>query len=200
MHGGKSLSGISHPRYRNGLYSKVMPKGLKRKFDRALSDPELLSLEGDIGLLTVRISELIEQLEQAEAPPWGQAVESLNDLSVALRSKDEAKVQEAFAAHSRIVREGADAGRVYDGTWRELREIVQDKTRTVRAEWSRITDLQGVLTAGQAWVFISAVLEAVKSNVADRGVLQRIQDSLNRLLASKEQPLIEGKVTNGNIL
>jgi hypothetical protein len=182
MHGGLTPNGIASPHYKHGLYSKAMPKELRSRFVKAMNDPELLSLEQDIALLTVRASELLEALGQSEAPPWGQAVETLNDLAAALQMGDQDKIKETMAEHSKVVRQGTAAARAYESTWRELREVIQDKAKASRAEWSRLGDLQATLTAGQAMLFVTSLLEAVKREVSDRETLGRVQTAFNLLL------------------
>ena len=62
-HGGASLSGIASPTFKHGRYSKVLPTGLRKKFEEAGKDPMLLSHEPELKLLDVKLSELIGELE-----------------------------------------------------------------------------------------------------------------------------------------
>src|SRR5687768_15894585 len=50
-HGGKSLSGPAHPNYKHGRHWQVLPIGLRDRFERALGDPELLSMTPEIAAM-----------------------------------------------------------------------------------------------------------------------------------------------------
>src|SRR5215813_2753544 len=52
LHGSRSLMGIASRRLKGGRFSKYMPKGgLKRAYERAASDRELISLRDDLALI-----------------------------------------------------------------------------------------------------------------------------------------------------
>lgn len=67
-HGGKSLKGAAHPKFKDGLRSKHMPKFLKPAFSEALNDPELLDLSNSIAGQEALIVDLFESLDGGEAP------------------------------------------------------------------------------------------------------------------------------------
>jgi len=66
MHGGKSLKGIAHPNYQTGAHSRYRPRRLQVRLDRALADPEPLKFLYDAQLITARIDELLERLDEQE--------------------------------------------------------------------------------------------------------------------------------------
>ncbi len=68
MHGGKSLKGIAHPNFKDGLRSKHMPKPLKEAFDQAVADPGLLDLTGSIATQEAIVVDLLDSLNGADAP------------------------------------------------------------------------------------------------------------------------------------
>src|SRR5689334_17481512 len=55
VHGGATPRGPAAGSYRSGRYSKVLRRGLKQSFDAAMADAELLSLRGEIAVLTARV-------------------------------------------------------------------------------------------------------------------------------------------------
>lgn len=67
-HGGKSLKGIAHPNFKDGLRSKHMPKPLKEAFDLAVKDPGLLDLTGSIATQEAIVVDLLDSLDGADAP------------------------------------------------------------------------------------------------------------------------------------
>jgi len=73
MHGGSSLSGVASPAWRHGRYSRYLPGGLRRRYERAAADQELLALRDEIALVDARSQELLGRIAAAE----GDAAEAL---------------------------------------------------------------------------------------------------------------------------
>jgi hypothetical protein len=67
-------------------------------------------------------------------------------------------------------------------TWSELRELVQEKTRTASAEWRRLHYLQAVVTVEQALGFAKAFFAAAREVVTDHEMLERLQQRTMYLL------------------
>jgi hypothetical protein len=182
LHGGLSPAGVASPHFKHGRrskYLKCLPADLRDGFKRALADPELLSLKDETAVLTARIMQLMNKLSTTEAPPWGSAVEALNDLKLA--GSDDEK-ERALAALENVIRTGADAAIAQERTWRELREVVQEKTRTAAAEWKRLHDLRALVTVADALGFAKAFLAAAREVITDQKVLAQLQQRTLHLL------------------
>ncbi len=67
-HGGKSLRGAAHPKFKDGKRSKHMPKFLAPAFAEALNDPDLLNLSESIAGQEAIIRDAYESLGKGEAP------------------------------------------------------------------------------------------------------------------------------------
>jgi hypothetical protein len=160
-----------------------MPKKLRERVERAMGDPALLSLEGDVALVCARVGELLEQMGKVDCPPWGQAVESLNSLAIAVQGGDLEAIQSALAEHSALVRSGAEAGRNVEELWRPLQRALLDKAKLVEAESKRKRLLNLFLSATEAWVLIESVMRAVKDTVREQHMLEAIQRRINMLWA-----------------
>ena len=199
-HGGPSLGGVASPRFRNGRYSKYIRhlKGdLKKGFEAAVKDPELLSLREEAGLLTARTIVLLDKLNAAEAPPWGDAVEAFNDVVTA---KDDVARQQALDALGKVIREGAGAARLQASVWAELREVIQEKAKVTKAENDRLAQLEATITVPQAVGLLQALLEEVRVVVPDetldgRKKLDRIQRRVNELLGLGPKVIEDNGVT-----
>jgi hypothetical protein len=157
MHGGKTPGGIASPHFRHGRYSKYVPRNLRGAYETARADEELVSLRDELALLTVRITQLLQELSANPTSPGGDVLTALDRLKAAGGGDDAGP---ALAALEQVVRNGRDAGRAQEAIWREIREVVQEKTRTARAQWTRLGDLQGVVTVEQALAFAKALLAA----------------------------------------
>lgn len=80
LHGGKSLSGSAHPKFKNGRYSKHLPKNLLQKFEESQSDKELLELSREISLIDAQIAHLLDELEGAAKKREQQIWSEVNEL------------------------------------------------------------------------------------------------------------------------
>jgi hypothetical protein len=163
MHGGRSPVGPAHGRWRDGRYSKFIPKTLAADYRRAVSDPRLLELDSEVALLQARIGALLKDMSAVEPPPWGQAAESLNDLCQAVRHGR--GINEALARHAAVVRQGADAAANQERLWERLQKTVELKAKVSSAEWRRQCDLKLVLPAAQAMALVSGGLLAAMEEV-----------------------------------
>jgi hypothetical protein len=129
-------------------------------YKRAIHDPKLLELDAEVALLQARIAGLLRELGQVEAPPWGQAVESLNTLVMAFHDDD--GVAEALAHHAAVVRQGADAAANHERLWDRIQRTIDLKGRTSRLEWKRQLDLCVALPAVQVMTVVNGILAAVE--------------------------------------
>jgi hypothetical protein len=175
IHGGKALMGIANGAYKDGRFSRYLPTGdLRAKYRRIAENPDLLSLRDDVALIQTRQALLLEQLGGVSSPAWDEALAAYNAL-------EKAKGRDRAAPMSRlgeVLRKGADADQVERQVWSELRKLIQEKTRTTAAEWKRVIDLSGVMTAQDALYFVESVLNTLRECIPDRQTLQRVQTRL----------------------
>ena len=66
FHGGATLRGIASPTFKHGRYSKVLPRGLRKRFEEAGRDTFLFSNKPELKLLDVKLSELVADLGRLE--------------------------------------------------------------------------------------------------------------------------------------
>ena len=65
IHGGGSLRGADHPRFKTGRYSKFLPDRLAERYHRALADPGILRLDDEIALVDAQLQVRLEGLPTA---------------------------------------------------------------------------------------------------------------------------------------
>lgn len=190
VHGGLTPSGIASPHFKHGKrsrYLKDLPHELRAGYKAALADPELPALGGELALLEVRIGELLRKLQDTAAPPWGQAVESLNDLAAAVHKGNLDAIREALARHSLVVRTGADAAKTQEATWRQLMGTIDLKAKTATAEARRMHDAEAFVRAGEVMTWVTALLDTVRKHVKDHMTLRLLQQDLLPLLPAPER-------------
>jgi hypothetical protein len=203
LHGGLTPGGIASPHWKHGQrsrYVKQLTGDIRKHYRAALADPKLLELRSELALLTVRAEQLLERLS-VQPPAWDAAAVAVQRLQLALGEEDR---EAALADLIHIVQEGAGAMAVHESVWAELRELIGERTRTAAAEWRRMTDLDAVLTLGQARLLTEALLGAVRSVVTDPRQLQAVGRAVERVLgwAGKpgEQPPLVTDPMSGRLL
>jgi hypothetical protein len=185
MHGGKSLAGIASGTYRHGnrsRYLKNLPREWQASYRAALADPELTSLRGELAVQGEMIAELLRQLSEGEAPPWGKAAEALAEFEAAVAGKDTERFRVSLAALRQVIHTGAGAAAQQAEMWDQLLAVIGQKTRTAAAEWKRMAGLKALVTVEQAMQLWRALLMAAREVVTDPDQLRRLQERALKLL------------------
>jgi hypothetical protein len=180
--GGKSPAGVGHYNFRDGRFSRYVPRDLRKAYARAHSDPELLSLRDDIALMETRQAELLKRMSQAP-PPWAEALNLFREVSAASDPDSQAR---CLGRLGEVLQQGRDAHAVTERAWRELRELIREKTQTARAEWKRLHDLDALVTAEQALALVMLSLDAAKEVIEDKSTLRRFSEKVLALLPPPE--------------
>jgi hypothetical protein len=185
VHGGCTPGGIASPHYKTGKYSrylKHLPHDLKAGYRKALADRELTSLHAELALLTIRADALLDQLSAIEAPPWAKVVDVLVSYERARRSGDKAEQDHCFTELAGLIRTGSSAAAAQQAIWQELRDIVQERTRTSAAEHKRQIAMGAMMEVSQVMLFIDAWLAAAREVITDRDMLRRVSERTLALL------------------
>lgn len=68
MHGGNQVRGLAHHAFKTGRYSKALLglDTLRKDYEAARADVDLIALRDDLALLTARVNELLTQLPNAD--------------------------------------------------------------------------------------------------------------------------------------
>jgi hypothetical protein len=110
------------------------------------------------------MTELLDRLGKSPAPPWETAASALNRLQAARGKEARAAALDELA---QVVREGASAGKSQERVWQELRELVQERTRTAAAETKRVLDTDGMVAVDQVQAMLRHLSLAVRDCVRD---------------------------------
>jgi hypothetical protein len=148
---------MASPHWKTGKHSKyarALPRELGKAYRDALNDSELISLRHELALTEAFVKGRLAELLQSEAPPWGQAVEALNDYKTAPENAKEA----AFARLEEVIRTGVSAAARERDVREEVRALMQEKGRLAAAEWKRLNDLRAVVPAEQAILFVNNIV------------------------------------------
>lgn len=185
MHGGLTPTGIASPHFKSGKYSRVLPAGLKERYEQAISDEELVSLRDELGMMDVRLAELAQRLQGGEAGQlWGDLRAAEAAFTRAMEAGDTGNAGQAMKRISELIRRGGPA----EGQWEELLDLIQKKARVAQAEWKRLSDLQQVLTAEQAQAMLAHIQYVILEHVKDVPTLQALSRAFRDLSAGRAPP------------
>lgn len=163
-----SYKGKGTPKYRRG-----MPRALRERYEGALRDDDIASLRDELALLTARIGEILENLE--ELPPWERATQLYTRF---LETGDGEDLQVLGS----LLYEGNDAANRQGAAWDELKKLIDLKAKTSAAEWKRLKDLETMVTVEDALMFAQSFIDAAARVIEDKKLLYRLQEETLCLL------------------
>jgi len=177
LHGGASLRGIEHPRFKTGRHSKVIPLRLAATYQEKLEDGEILSLVPDIALLDTRIEELLTQMTVATST-WEELRRAYRNLNNAARSEDRTAAEDAMRELGRIIGEGsAEASR-----WKDTIAVLKERRQLVDTERKLAFDEKNAVQAEQVLAMQGLILSIIHEHVHDRAIRKKISQAFERLL------------------
>lgn len=191
IHGGKSKAGIASPTFTTGRYSKYLPQGLLSAYEDSKSDPNPLSVQGDIELLDTLIrSKLINLDTNESAQHWITLIKCIIKARKAYKNSDMGGLEEALDEMEAL----ADKRRLHYATEQEIASQLEQRRKLVETEQKIILGKQQAITADQAMLLISAVLESVKRNVTDDTALTNIQADFIRLIGGSVRQRVNEQI------
>ncbi len=181
LHGGMSLSGVAHGRYKHGRYSREIPDDLRERYHRALEDPQLLSIRDDVALMEGRVKQLIERVQTKESSQtWKVARQLSRQYVEAKRNKDVAQMAELSDQLAILVYRGAPDYQV----WEDIQRTVDQKARLAKQEEERMAMLDQMMTAEQAMLICFAILNIIRANVDDVKARGRISHEIGKIISA----------------
>jgi hypothetical protein len=189
VHGGATPKGIASPQFKTGRYSKHLPSSLLDIYNQATDDPDLLSVRQDITLLDTLIAAKLPLLEDWESREhWDTTLKLIIKARRAYRSEDYAGLEEALSELEAI----ADKRRLFFAAEGEIQSQVEQRRKLVETEQKILYNQTRSLTAEQAMILVSALLDSVRRNVMDGSALNAIQADFIRLIGATHQHELSG--------
>jgi hypothetical protein len=165
LHGGKSLKAGAHPRFRDGARSKYRFRGkLHKRYEQALSDPELTHHRDSVAVLDTLIREMTEQWEEGGSPAqWQRLVQLWERFQIAWNSRDRQKVTEGLAEISLILERGSAQSK------REIQivSLLEARRKHADSESRRSLSEGMTFTIEEAEIFYGALRESVEKHILD---------------------------------
>jgi hypothetical protein len=141
-----------------------------------------MSLRDEIALLDVRSQEVLEGFETGETPSvWEWAVKSFANVLDAAKAKDAKKLADALNDHDKALQAGFNRKVVWD----DYTKVVNDKSRILQSEWSRLRDMKLLVTNEQVMTLIQSLVSVIHKNIEDQATLDNISKGLAVVLDVK---------------
>lgn len=169
-HGGRSLRGAGHPKFKAGgrlnKFSNVLPRRYAERVERLMLDPHYLELRSHIAVVDARIMAQFERLERSgeSGAAWEAAQRSLAEMREALAAMlDSLGVAGSPELDSAVDTLGAavERGAGEEKIWRECLETLEQRRKLSETDAKRIERERAYLTAEQALVLTSQLAEIV---------------------------------------
>ncbi len=165
VHGGKTPSGIASPHFKDGRYSKVIPRNLAQLYTEALDDPDPLSLTDDVRLLRTLTAKHTKAMDAGNShPAWIEAHEACKALAHFIRfggPKDAGKIIQNLAALENVIKPHYRAtkaeGKVVD--------LINRVGNTADKERRLLIDRQRVVAIEYVMATITSIIIGIKESV-----------------------------------
>ena len=178
-HGGRTPSGFAFPHHKTGRHSKDLPARLLARYETAISDPDLLELRDEIAVTDARLSDVLTRVDRGESGQMWRELKTRWDAHLNARAEGDMEAERATLDEmGNLIQRGmAD-----DAAWGEAMRLIDQRRRLVESERKRRVELQQVLTADQAMVMVTTLIDAVRRNVKDQKTLSAISNDIGFLL------------------
>lgn len=184
FHGGHQPRGLASPHWKDGRYSKAMPKGMHAAYERARRDPELIALRDELAVVDARLVTLLGDIATGStADLWQDLRAAWGRLEVAQRASDTAAAAVQLGTLRELIQQGAAAGRA----WAEVYDAIGLRRALADTERKRLEAIQATITADRAMALFAAITASIKRHVTERSVLVAISNDLEALLRANPE-------------
>jgi hypothetical protein len=179
----------------------VLPREIRADFLAAVSDPELISLRGELALLATRITGLARQLGDVLPPDWTGMRREIESLRIAwtVPQRDLTAIGQRIEAVLQLANAGLDCDRAQQRAWTEMRRLIQERARIATAEARRVAETQQSIRKEQAVALFAYLGNSIKTHVLDpdlyakgpRAILVAIQGDIDKAIIIDAEPITE---------
>lgn len=173
FHGGMSFKhrGLAHPSAMAGKYSKHLPPRLLTTYESAREDPDILSLNEEISLNESRIIDVLGRVDANESGAlWDELARTAQEFKAARRAGNTERVGDLLEAMLKLIAKGKGDRE----NWREIGDLVERKRKLGESQLKLLTAKQEFISRQQAVLFVSQIIDVIKSAVDDPSVRRNI--------------------------
>lgn len=178
LHGGASPRGIAHQGFQHGRYSKALPKQHLRDYDRERLDENITSLTDEIGLLRVRVQELLRLADVGNtADAWIGAREAVKAMIRAREVGDELEFLKAFDKLKEYMTEPTDYA-----YWKELNLHLELLRKLSDTEQRRLVAMQNLMTVNEYITVLTAIARVIRDKMKDQNEAKEVIGAIQKLI------------------
>jgi hypothetical protein len=156
---------------------------LMTRFEKAVNDPDLLSLDREIALIDTRLTQLAERLpsEDQSTTSFLQLKEGLEQLKKALETRD---AEGQIMASIQLVNsyDAIEAERI---NWLEIVSLTQQRSKLTAREAERRKAMRAYMTVEEAKAMIRVIMETVNECVPELRIRNEISAKVKMRLQRK---------------
>jgi len=187
-HGGRTPKGIASPNFKTGRYTPYLVPDLAKRFAVFEKDDELLSLQSEIALIDVLLSENLSALQTGESGEfWDAALQQVIDARKSYKSENYAGLEKALDELEAL----CDHRRLHFAAEKEIREKMELRRKLTESRRKHLIEAEHVVTTEEAMVLVSGLLDSVRRNVTDPNTLTSIQADFIRLTTAHNRQRID---------
>jgi hypothetical protein len=180
-HGGKSLTGINHPSFKSGRYSKYVNKDINARLgelQESRKEGEFLTLKHQIELVEVRISQIAQKLGSGDsALTWMEVKNARDELQSAIRAGKPELLSIAIQKLNLAIKEGEDDYR----SWDELFKAQRHYERLLSSERKKMIEDKYMLSVEEVMMLLAMIGVAIKEKVQDAGIRRELVVEVQRI-------------------
>lgn len=171
LHGGKSLQGPESPSWKGGAFSEALPRRMRDAYERARTDPNLISHRDLISAMDARLADLMQGIGDEPGKGAWKAVRAAFKALDAVKAGDGVGLERAKAKLRALIDAGVEEGQV----WNEIYVAGKQRRQAAEAESRRIKALHSMMTVEQAMTLLARYVAIVQSVVTDPMTMLEIQ-------------------------
>jgi len=157
-------------------------KDIAKKYQVILKNGTIMSNRYSVDLLDQRIGQLLERIDNDEAPERMAALYEIFQDVKRNKGKNEAAMYAALSAMD-VIMEAAYHD--YEA-WKQIMEILDTRRKLIDSEIKVVKDLKAILTAEQAKNMIAKLLAIIMDEIKDPKTLRRITYRFTRLIGEND--------------
>mgnify|MGYP006877895442 CR=1 FL=1 len=174
FHGGNAARGERCALFKHGRYSKELPTHLQERYEAALNDPDRLSMIAEIALVDAKTQDMLASAKNL-APLWDELQRLL------VRAKTSIDPTDVLDEMTQVI----DDGRLEIQRWQAVFEMIEVRRKLVETERKKEYDEHNALRLDQVMLLVSAIMDAVRTNVRNPGEQRAVGDALRLLVSGR---------------
>lgn len=176
-------SGPANPQWKTGEHSRYAPKkSWMQSYLELEKDPELLSTRPEIAILTVRLQELIANIDVVEAGQWWEKLSKLKADFVAANAAKDASANSILTELLRTIDAGSSSHMVLDEIQQTM--LVQDKLKN--SERKRLKEMNAYFTVEEGLAMLHqvglALRTSLEKHVGSLDVRHRVSNDVGNVI------------------